>query len=175
MTISLKVEATGVQDALARSPLVLRYVDQALGTGAALIQREAVRAAPKADGTLARNIQSGRLQVLLHQINSRAAHGAYVERGTGLYGPERRAPGKGGLGTNGLANIAAWIRRRGITPRNGVTPQQLPFLIARKIARDGTRAQPYLEPANNRQNAGRIADLVQAAARRGLTEAGLIR
>lgn len=173
MSVTLRIDVKGVQDALAKSDLVLKYVDGAMAAGALLIQREAVRAAPKADGTLHRNIQTGRLQQLLHQVNSRAAHGVFVERGTGLQGPQRRASGKQNLSPQGRANIASWIARKGIQPRPGVSAERLSWLISRSIARKGTRPQPYLEPANTPANARRIADLVEKAMQRGITEAGL--
>ncbi|WP_439640558.1 hypothetical protein [Nevskia sp.] len=173
MSVTIHVEVKNLQEALAKSELVLKYVDGALAAGALLIQREAVRAAPKADGTLHRNIQTGRLQQLLHQVVSRAAHGAYVEQGTGLQGPFRRASGKKNLSRDGQARVALWIARKGIQPRPGVSAERVAWLISRSIARRGTAAQPYLGPANTEQNVSRIADLAQKAVQRGITEAGL--
>src|SRR3546814_3728838 len=61
----------------------------------------------------------------------------------------------------GVAGIAQWIRRKGIVPRPGVTALQLPWLIARKIARDGTKAQPTREQAKTSQEP-RIHELVRS-------------
>lgn len=173
MSFTVRIDVKGVQDALAKSDLVLKYVDGALAAGGLLIQREADRAAPKADGTLRKNITSGRLQQLLHQVVSRAAHGAYVEQGTGLQGPFKRASGKKNLSPQGRVNIASWLSRKGIQPRPGVSAERLAWLISRSIARKGTRPQPYLKPALTESNASRIADLVERAMQRGITEAGL--
>ncbi len=43
--------------------------------------------------------------------------------------------------------IDAWIREKGITPRNGITPKQLEFLIYRKINKEGYKAKPFIQPA----------------------------
>lgn len=71
---------------------------------------------------------------------SLADYWTYVEhgRGPGKYPP----PGV----------IENWITVKPVTPRTGVdgkTPsvKQLAFLISRKIAEEGTEAQPFLEPA----------------------------
>ena len=59
---------------------------------------------------------------------------AYWERANDGRGPGKRPP---------ISEIAEWIRRRNITPelRNGKLPEpeQLPFMIANAIARDGTK------------------------------------
>src|SRR3546814_13785625 len=72
---------------------------------------------------------------------------------------------------SGVAGIAQWIRRKGIVPRPGVTALQLPWLIARKIARDGTKAQPTREQAKTSQEP-RIHELVRMATAQGLADAG---
>jgi len=172
MTISIKIDIGDALNTLGSSQKALDYSAEALDAGAKILQRDAQRRTPIADGTLRSNITTGRLAQLLFQVNSRARYGAYVERGTGLYGPARRSIGKCGPGPEGLDNIAAWIKRKGITPRNGVTEKQLPFLIARKVARDGTRPQPYLEPAANPQNIRLITRLVNRALDRAFDEQG---
>lgn len=166
MDLTYRIDTSGAE----RSLLVMRRTlvagGDALGRGATLIQREAVRRAPKADGTLARQIQRGRLGVAIFEIVSRADHGAYVERGTGIYGPLARRINKG-MPDSGVARIAAWIARRGIVARS-VRQEDLPYVIARKIARDGTRAQPYMEPAADAMEP-RVRQLVRAAIDRSLS------
>jgi hypothetical protein len=46
--------------------------------------------------------------------------------------------------------IEFWIKKNGIAPRNGITAKQLPFVIARGIAKRGQtrrRAYPFIVPA----------------------------
>jgi hypothetical protein len=46
--------------------------------------------------------------------------------------------------------IEFWIAKNGITPKQGITRKQLPFVIARGIAKRGQtrrRAYPFIEPA----------------------------
>src|SRR3546814_20758644 len=70
------------------------------------------------------------------------------------------------LSDQGVAGIAQWIRRKGIVPRPGVTALQLPWLIARKIARDGTKAQPTRQQAKTSQEP-RIHEHVRMATAQG--------
>src|SRR3546814_21042149 len=122
-------------------------MDVGLAPGALLVQREWVRLVPKGEGTRLRNIHTGRISFLEHEIVSGAQHAGFVERGTDLYGPSHIPPRNGMLSDQGVAGIAQWIRRTGIVPRPGVTALQLPWLIARKIARDGTKAPPTRQQA----------------------------
>jgi hypothetical protein len=49
-----------------------------------------------------------------------------------------------------LNDIKKWIAKNGITPRAGVTPKQLPYVIQRSIAKRGQvqrRAFPFIQPA----------------------------
>lgn len=163
----MQVDATGAIRGLQGSKSVLLAADRALEQGRALVHREMVRLAPKAEGTLHHFIHQGRIAPLLHQVRSDARHAAWVERGTGRQGP-RRAGGNRMLSVAGVSNIALWIQRRGITPRApDVTPEQLPWLIARKIAVQGTRPQPYAEPAGQSQEP-QVLRLVRAAVEREL-------
>lgn len=153
---------------------VLRRIDTAMAQGAVLLQREAVRNAPKAEGTLHRYVQQLRMAPQLSFIiRSISPHAAFVEQGTGLFGPQRSAGKHQLLPDRAISALALWIQRRGITPRSpDVTAEQLPWLIARKIARNGTRAQPYMEPAQKTQTP-RIHELIAAAIDQGLQDAGL--
>jgi hypothetical protein len=71
------------------------------------------------------------------------AYGAFVERG--------RRPGK----YPPIAAISGWAKRHGISP----------FLVARAIARRGTRPQPFVAPSIQR-NRGRIVTLFERAGAR---------
>jgi hypothetical protein len=167
----LKVDASGALKALVAARQLLAYADRGLRQGATLIRRDWVRLAPKAEGDLHRNIQQGRIAVLVHEIVSRAKHGVFVEKGTGIYGPENRPLGLGMLPDSGVAAIARWIQRKGITARR-VSQEALPWVIARKIAQRGTPAQPSAELAFN-VNRARVPELVNAAIARGIADLGL--
>ena len=52
MSLTVRIDAKGLSDALAKSELVGRYVGGALNQGAVEIQRDAQRAAPIANGAL---------------------------------------------------------------------------------------------------------------------------
>ena len=71
---------------------------------------------------------------------------AYWERANDGRGPGKRPP---------IEEIAKWIERRNITPerRNGKTPKpkQLPYMIAKKIGRDGTTGIHFLEKSIDEQ------------------------
>ena len=60
--------------------------------------------------------------------------------------PEGYVHGNGGK-MPPLDLIEEWVRRKGITGRGGETPRQLAYLIARKIARNGLPARPFVWPA----------------------------
>lgn len=44
-----------------------------------------------------------------------------------------------------LYAIIDWMRRNGITPRNGMSEQSLAFIIARNIGIRGIKARPFLD------------------------------
>lgn len=44
--------------------------------------------------------------------------------------------------------IKDWITQRGIRPTNpNITPEQLSYLIARKISKQGYKARPFIQPS----------------------------
>ena len=61
----------------------------------------------------------------------------------------------------------AWIRRKGITPVFARNQRDLAFLIRRKIARTGTPAQPFMEPAFDAV-APKLHDRLRASVARGI-------
>lgn len=154
--------------------LVLQKAGLALSQAAIVVRDAASVLAPKAEGTLSRMIQRRRAAVFVQEIVASAPHARFVEKGTGTYGPEKRPSGLRMLPDSGVAAIALWIQRRGIVPRSpGITPEQLPWIIARKIARDGTPAQPFMEPALEKSKP-LIVSLIDRASRAGLAEAGVV-
>lgn len=54
---------------------------------------------------------------------------------------------KGGPQQTWRNKIITWQRVRGIAPRQGISDEQLAFLITRKINREGYKAKPFIGPA----------------------------
>lgn len=134
--MSVKHNAGQVADAIARLPQsVTAEMDAALARGAAELTREARERAPKDSTALTNSIIPARITLLEHHVTAAKDYASFREYGTG--------PG----GWPSLDRMLAWIRRKGITPREGTSPRSLAYLIARKIAREGTPATPYMEPA----------------------------
>ena len=89
-------------------------------------------------------------------------YGEAVERGTG--------PG----GAPSWATLADWIRVKRIVPRDITLDEaDLIFLIVQKIHRQGTPAQPYMEPAADKTR-GEVTRVIQAAVHDGLRAVGLL-
>ena len=62
----------------------------------------------------------------------------------------RKRSTKGGPKQTWRNKIQGWMRFKGITPRQGITNEQLAFLITRKINRKGYKAKPWIQPAIDR-------------------------
>lgn len=69
------------------------------------------------------------------------------------YGPildaGRGKSNKGGPQQTWRNKIEGWIDFKGITPKQGMTKEQVAFLITRKINRKGYQAKPFIQPAFN--------------------------
>jgi hypothetical protein len=114
-------------------------VRTAMTAGSLLIEGTARSLAPKDTGRLAGSIThaiTGGGANLTSKIGPSVAYGLYAEKG--------RRPGK----MPPIAAIAPWARRHGIDP----------FVLARSIARKGTKGKPYMLPAFN-QNVSRVVSL----------------
>lgn len=100
---------------------------KAMTTGLLLLEAEQRRLAPRDTGQLAGSIHhtiTGSGAALTGRVGPQAKHGIYVEKGTRPHFPPIDA-------------VRGWARRKGINP----------FLVARAIARRGTRAQPFVAPS----------------------------
>jgi hypothetical protein len=152
--IVVQHNSSAVADAIAKAGgRAIAAVDQALGRGALEVERDAVRRMPKFRSRTATATNVAHMGVLLWEIVFGGGHAVYTERGTGA----------GGRPT--LDETLDWIRLKGITPDTpGMSRESLAFLIRRKIAREGVRAQPFAEPALL-DNRARLEDLVFGAAR----------
>lgn len=154
-----------------------------LQAGAFRIERSAKRRAPVAFGVMRGSIHTrgpviaGIRKAISFFVEVGALYAKFVEFGTGPAGrasadksPESQllrasigyAHGAGSSKVPPLDAIEQWVKRKGL-PRSAVWP------IARKIARQGIPAQPFLIPAF-REHKDRIAADVTRAAERALAE-----
>lgn len=58
-----------------------------------------------------------------------------------------------------IRSILLWLRNKGITPRDGISLNQLAFLIARSIGIRGIPARPFIERALERTQNDKRLDL----------------
>ena len=79
-------------------------------------------------GSITHQIDSRNLPFISGRVGPTVRYGLWVERG--------RRPGK----APPIEAIAGWARRHGVNP----------FVVARAIARRGTRPQPFVEPSLQR-------------------------
>lgn len=124
--------------ALRRAPaIVMRAVDRGAGKGALDLGRTARDLAPKATSDLAGAIVAVRIREGEHIVQARKSYSGPMEIGRKPGGP--MPP---------IQPLIDWIRARRIKPKgDGVeTERDLAFVIGRKIARDGTEAQPFMGP-----------------------------
>jgi hypothetical protein len=146
-------------EGLARAPdAVMREVDQDVHRVAIMGMRDARTAAPKAMSTLVNSIMTERVGPAHHRIVAEAGHASAQEHG--------RRPGR----MPPIEAIRRWIRVRQIRGRGGISERSLAFLIARKIGREGTEAQPYMEP-QRATSQDRLRRMIPLAVNRGLQEA----
>lgn len=124
--------------ALQRAPaIVMREVDRGVGRSAFELVNKARELAPKATSDLTNAIKAHRIREGEHIVQARKAYAGPMEIG--------RKPGP----MPPIQPLIDWIRARKIKPKgDGVeTERDLAFVIGRKIARDGTEAQPFMGPA----------------------------
>lgn len=108
-------------------------VYQVIETGLLLLEADMRTHVPRAFGQLGNSIThhvSGSGADLVGEVGSTAKYWPFVEYGTRPHWPP-------------IAAITPWANLHGIPP----------FLVARAIARRGTRAQPFIMPAWERQKA----------------------
>ena len=68
-----------------------------------------------------------------------------LDYGYALDGGRSGAKTKGGKSWKPL--LINWIKTKGIRPRNGITIDELAFLIYRKINKRGYKAKPFVNPS----------------------------
>lgn len=154
--MSIQIDADDFErkfDKLTREKLanVVNEIDKALLEGAIRIEADAVHLAPEHDGELIQNIgyKENHISVTSRRytVYSNANHSAPVEFGTS---PHFTSP----------KNLKKWAKDK-------LGDENLAFAVARKIARYGTKAQPFFRPAFYKNEAW-IEKRVRKAVRDGL-------
>lgn len=130
MQIDVRIEGLErLQVGVAAGPATLASATRvAMTAGSLLIEGTGRTLAPKDTGRLAGSITfaiSGGGADLTSRIGPSVAYGLYVEKG--------RAAGK----MPPVAALMGWATRKGIDP----------YVLARSIARKGTKPHPYMQPA----------------------------
>jgi HK97 gp10 family phage protein len=117
------------------------------------IHADAKRNSPVTGGFLRSKIvlQKCTERSLHAEVRSDAEYGIFVEYG--------RKPGKGPP-FEPVNLIKEWVIKKGIAGRNSKQLNQIAFLIGRKIAKKGTKAQPYMTPAYEK-NKNELIPLLQ--------------
>lgn len=157
--ISMHIDSRNVMAAMLRAPRsVATHVGRKLARGALEVAREARRVAPKAFTTLAQSIRDSRVSPFEFMVAPGVNYGRMVE--------EETKPGK-------MPNpdaLIPWVQR--VLGARGKEAEDKAFMIARSIARNGTKAQPYMKPTAEKMG-GRVFELVDQGVTDGLHEAGL--
>jgi len=152
-----------VSRAFKRAPkLMMDRVDRAAGRAALELANKARDEAPKADSTLANSIKPDKLGPADYLIGPHVQHGVYRELGT-----------RGGGPLPPHQPILAWVRSAGgLNIKDEAEARQVAWAVQRKIARDGTPAQPYMAPAAEAMD-DRAGLLINQGINAGLRAAGL--
>lgn len=155
----IRIDSNGEQVLVQVSETLRRLpdeVDRAIGRGAQEVAVEARGGAPKAFSTLAQSILVRREGQADYSVIAGARYARYVEKGTG---PGGKPP---------LQALRDWIRIKRIEPADPTMDrEQLAHLLQRSIAKRGTRAQPFMQPALEAK-LPRIRELLEQAVTRGL-------
>lgn len=157
MAAETKVTIKGgeaIQRALLGPELLQRPVRKALWASTGEVELQAKLLAPSDRGRLRNTIRSRVLGIglkLLGRVRVGAKYAPYVEFGTRPHWPPRF--------TNGWPTLQPWAKRHGFP--SGVRGSDIVRAI---IARKGTRAQPFMEPALQ-QSEGKIKLFLAKAAR----------
>ena len=158
--IRIRTNIPDVRRAMRRAPdVVMGEIDRGLKRGANEVARTARTLAPKATSGLTQSILARRTGAAQYIVVARAGYAGPVEFGRK---PGRQPP---------VQSIVDWMRTRRIATGAGPRRQrQIAFAIARKIGREGTKAQPFMGPALER-NRSRLTQLMNESTRRGVARA----
>lgn len=126
-------------------------VQKVVATTTILVRKDAVKLAPVNEGLLRAQINFGFSNFgLTGRVESNANYSSYVEngRGKGKFPP--------------LDKIARWAKLKGLTKNENLkdnNTKRVVYFIGRKIARFGTKAQPFMRPALEKNQPGFFAGL----------------
>lgn len=112
--------------------------------------REQKLLVPRKTSTLSRTIHIGAVTPTHAETIASANYAAYVEQGTGKFGPKRKKyeikPREGRIGRHGRP-AALKFAAAGTTPRLSGTPRKGGRVkFARRVMHPGSRAQPFMVP-----------------------------
>lgn len=138
-------------------------IDQAVQRAAIEVGRKLKAAAPKAFSTLTNSIKEDRVALMEWRVGPHVDYAEAVEKGTS------------GGGFVPFKAIVSWIKTKGIQARNPeMDLNDLAWVIQKKILKSGSPAQPFVQPVvDSGFPEQRLQQLVDAAAQRTMTEAGL--
>lgn len=163
MRTDTKIFHRRVSRAFKRSPkLMMDRVDQSAFRAALELANKARDHAPKDRSQLANSIKPDRLGQADYLIGPHEEHGVYAELGTrgGGTGPPHQP-------------LVDWVRSAGgLNINDEDEAERVAWAVQRKIAREGTPPQPYMEPAAEAMD-DRTRLLIQQGMQAGLRAAGL--
>jgi len=145
--LRIEVDSRRVAEAIRRAPRLLESeLHRALGRIGHDIARDAKAFAPKGGTSLLTNaINVRQPDISSVEVFAGVQYSTYVEKGTPPHFPN-------------VQHIQDWVEQAGLSPNTaGEDSRDVAWRIARSIAVAGTPAQPFMEPAleKNRANAGR--------------------
>jgi hypothetical protein len=134
-----------------RGQAAVAGIDRAVGRGAHEVARDAQQHMPKFRSTTAAATNVEHNAPMHYTVRFGTRYAKYTDGGTG--------PG----GRPSLAEMLDWVRLKNIQPRTpGMSQKSLAALIRRSIAQRGVTAQPFAEPALERQRP-RLVELMRGA------------
>ena len=165
MSMELRVDSKGLQQAMAAGPAVLeKHMARAIWNITQEMARDARRRAPKASSELVDAIIPSQPSPFEGLVSAGKDYARMVEEGTQ---PDGKIPGKR-ADSERYKSILDWVTvGSGVTPNDpSMSKEDLAYIIARSIALKGTPAQPFMAPAfeNNKARAERrINNAINAA------------
>ncbi|WP_120510960.1 hypothetical protein [Photobacterium salinisoli] len=160
--LSVRVESSALDEALRETPgTLIKYLKEGVSRAGMEVSRTTREEAPKAETTLTHSIRSNVVGELQRMITSNQNYNQHVVAGTGRQGMPP------------MQSILDWVKVKRLQPKNAKQDQNdLAFMIARSIARNGTAPNDFYDRAADK-TADRVADILNASVAAGLRAAGL--
>ncbi|PHS70532.1 MAG: hypothetical protein COB22_07860 [Cycloclasticus sp.] len=161
-SISLKFNDKAFTSAMKKAPVVVgREVSNAV-LRAAIETGDKIKAnAPKAFSTLTNSVKADRISAFEYRVGPHVNYAESVERG--------RKPGN----MPPITDLSQWVKRKlGLSDPKRI--KAVSWAIAKKIARQGTKAQPFVQPViDSGFPQRRLNQLANKGVSIGLRKAGL--